>query len=325
MKLSIIIPVYNVAAFLPETLESIQNQTAREFELILVDDGSTDGSGAICDAFAQKDSRLRVIHQKNAGVSAARNAGVAAATGDYIGFVDSDDIIEKDMFAVMLAWAEKEQADVVQCQHDRNNSLNGCSRSETTQTLEGKAFVRRIFIKNGGDYTNQVALWSKIYRRELFEGIVFPVGHTYEDEQETYKLCLKAKKIVEIPDVLYHYVKRENSIITGVSAKKMLHKQAALLDRLEYLPKQMPELEEHCSKSFLSYCVYSFCRMYERDEETELKQAIAVLLSQKDRLKPYVNKYDKLYLPLLKWHWGRKWVLGNDYEPIQKFIRGIKK
>ena len=323
MKLSIIIPVYNVAAFLPETLQSVLGQAFRDFELILVDDGSNDGSGDICDRCAASDSRVRVLHQQNAGVSAARNRGVAAATGDYIGFVDSDDIIEQDMFAVLTAVAEEENADVVQCQHDRSPELNGLRRSDSREYLNGEALVKRIFTKSGGDYTNQVALWSKIYRRALFEGITFPVGRTYEDEQETYKLCLKAEKIVEVPDVLYHYIKRENSIITGISSVKMLHKQAALLDRLHYLPQRMPELKENCAVSFLRFSENVLCRMYQQGDLEETKKAIGVLLSQKKQLP--LSKYEKIYLPCLKTKWGRKWILQKNFEPIQRILRGFKK
>lgn len=324
MKLSIIIPVYNVAAFLPETLECVLGQTFRDFELLLIDDGSTDESGEICDRYAQKDNRVRVIHQKNMGVSAARNTGVAAATGEYIGFVDSDDITEADMFDVMLQIAQKENADIVQCQHDREYQLNGLPRTQTRETLDGPAFVRRMFTKTGGAYTNEVALWSKIYRRELFAGITFPVGRTYEDEQETYKLCLKAEKIIETQDVLYHYIKRENSIITGVSAKKMLHKQAALLDRLLYLPTQLPDLAQKCAESFLRFSESILCQMYKQGDKQETDQAIDVLVAQKKRLKPYLNKYERLYLPALKRNWARNVILKNDFEPIQNQIRRLK-
>jgi hypothetical protein len=199
-----------------------------------VDAGSADGSGEICDCYAARDVRVRVIHQKNAGVSAARNAGVAAAKGDFIGFTDSDDIIEADMYAVMMKLQEAYGADVVQCQHDRADCINGNPRAAEMTFLDGEGFVWRMFTKTGGDYTNQVALWSKVYRRELFEGITFPVGRVYEDEQETYKLCLKAGKIVETPDILYHYIKRENSIITGISARKMLKNPEHLLDHQAY-------------------------------------------------------------------------------------------
>ena len=120
MLLSIIIPIYNVKNFLPETLENVLTQIFKDFELILVDDGSTDGSGEICDIFAKKDSRVKVIHKENGGVSTARNTGVEAAQGKYIGFVDSDDLIEPNMFEILVKLAEENSAQVVECSHNRN-------------------------------------------------------------------------------------------------------------------------------------------------------------------------------------------------------------
>lgn len=323
MKLSIIIPVYNVADWLPETVDSVLDQTFRDFELILVDDGATDGSGQICDDYAAKDPRVRVIHQKNAGVSAARNTGVAAAKGDYIGFTDSDDIIENDMYALLVSLAEEHDADVVQCQHDRADTLNGAERSRQIRVMSGEEFVCRMFTKTGGDYTNQVALWSKIYKKELFDGIVFPAGQVYEDEQETYKLCLKAVRLVETDDVLYHYIKRENSIITGVSAKKRLDKQRALGDRLDYLPARMPQLTEACCRSYLNYVQMSLCRMYEAGETSAVKESIRMLKARRGQLAPALSLYEKIYFPFLGWMDG--WILRNDFAPIQKLAAKIKK
>lgn len=324
MKLSIIIPVYNVRQWLEETVSSVLGQTFRDFELILVDDGASDGSAELCDAFALMDSRVRVLHQQNAGVSAARNAGLDAATGEYIGWVDSDDIVEADMFQRMLLLAEKHEADIVQCQHDRACVLNGRQRSDTVALLDGAGFVRRMFTKQGGAYTNQVALWSKIYRRELWDDIRFPVGQVYEDEMQTYKVCLKAEKIVETEDVLYHYVKRENSIITGESHKKMLDKQKALADRLVYLPERVPKLEAPCAQTFLSFSANILCQMYRLGDIPSVQQALALLLAHGGLVRKYASKYDRIYLSLMKSKRGRSWVLSNDFEPIQKMIRRLK-
>lgn len=323
VRLSIIIPVYNVEQWLSETIDSVLAQTYGDFELILVDDGATDGSGEICDRYAAQDSRVRVIHQKNAGVSAARNAGVAAAKGDYIGFTDSDDIIERDMYAVMMGLAEKHNADVVQCFHDRAGVLNGADRSAAAEVMDGPAFVRRMFTKTGGDYTNQVALWSKVYRREMFSGITFPVGRVYEDEQETYKLCLNAKILVETPNILYHYIKRENSIITGISARKMLDKQLALLDRMNNLPKRIPELERECCESFMRYSEGTLCRLYKANEKAAVRRGLQVLLSEIKRLKPYMNRYERLYFALLPK--CKRWILGNEFAPIQNWLAKLRK
>ena len=323
MKLSIIIPVYNVADWLPDTLDSVLAQTFRDFELILVDDGATDGSGEICDSYAARDARVRVIHQKNAGVSAARNTGVAAARGEYIGFTDSDDIIEKDMYAVMMSLAEKHNADVVQCQHDRANTLNAMDRQEDVLLMTGEAFVRRIFKKTGRNYTNQVSLCTKVFRKTLFEGVFFPNGQVYEDEQETYKLCLKAVRLVETQDILYHYIKRENSIITGESPRKRLDKQKALADRLHYLPQRLPDLEEACARSYLSYSQRMLCRLCEEGEKDALRQGIRALKAEESRVRPVFTRYEKIYWPFL----GRLdgWILKNEFAPIQNLAAKIKK
>lgn len=320
--MSIIIPVYNVAAYLPAAIESVLGQTFEDFELILVDDGATDGSGALCDGFARADSRVRAIHQENAGVSAARNTGLEAARGDYIGWVDSDDLIERDMLSRMITLAEEHGADIVQCEHDRSGSLNDAERTETVEIMDGPAFVRRIFTKQGGRYTNQVALWSKLYRKELFDGIRFPEGRVYEDEQQTYKVCLRAEKIVETPDVLYHYVRREDSIITGETPKKMLDKQQALLDRLHYLPEKLPDTRENCARSFIGFSRNILCRLYQAREREAVEQAQAVLLAEKEILTPYLDRYEELYLPLLRI--ARGWILGNEFMPIQKALGRIK-
>lgn len=324
MLLSIIIPVYNVEKYLAVTLKNILNQSFTDYELLLIDDGSADGSSDICDEFAKSDSRVRIIHQQNAGVSAARNMGVASAKGRYIGFVDSDDLIEPNMFEILISIAEEYQADIVQCRHNRMDSVQKVTYSNVKRIIDGSMFVKELFDYNGGEYTNQVALWSKIYRRELFSGILFPKGRTYEDEQETYKICLKANKIIQIPDELYHYVRRENSIITGVSLKKMLDKQMALLDRLDYLPAKMPELEEKCARSFIVYSEGIICQLYDSREHEGLEDAIDNLLSRKKLIQPYLSKYEKIYYIFLRHVLVQKVILGNQFMPIQKFFAKVK-
>lgn len=323
-KLSIIVPIYNVAEYIEETLSNVLSQTFHDYELILVDDGSTDGSGEICDAFAMQDERIVVIHQKNAGVSAARNAGVSAAKGKYIGFVDSDDLIEPKMFSVLVEIANCNGADVVQCRHNRLDVVQNISGSGVERVINGKQFVREMFSYRGGEYTNQVALWSKIYRRELFVNVHFPEGRTYEDEQETYKLCLFAEKIVQIPDELYHYVRRENSIITGISAKKMIDKQLALMDRMYYLSAQMPELREKCVSTFVGYSKGIMCRLYEAKDDENLQEAIGYVVQNQKQIAPHLNKYDRFYLPLLGNSMARNWILANDFQPVQNVLAKLK-
>lgn len=319
--LSIIMPIYNSGEYLSATLENVLAQNYEKYELILVDDGSTDGSGALCDEFAERDPRIRVIHQKNAGLSAARNAGLDAAEGEYVGFVDSDDLIEPEMFSTLTGIAAQYDADIVQCRHDRLDSVQGVTYSGGERIVDGRTFVREIFEHEGKEATNQVAQWSKIYRRELFDGVRLPVGRYFEDEWTTYRICLKADKIVLIHDELYHYVKRENSIITAATAKSLRDKQDALADRMAFLPKLLPELEEKCVRSFLGYSEHVICRLYERHEEEMLHEAIDAVMVNWKAVKPHMNKYEKIYFPLLRFECGRNWILKNEFEPIQNILR----
>ncbi len=325
MRLSIIIPVYNVASYLKETVQSVLGQTYTDFELILVDDGSTDGSGELCNTLSARDGRIRVIHQKNSGVSVARNTGIAAVRGEYIGFVDSDDLIEPDMYAILMSLADSTDADIVQCRHNRNNRIENKPRILDVTYKNGEQFVTDILKHTGREYTNQVSLCSKMFKKGLFESIKFPPGQDYEDEQETYKICLKAKKIALISDELYHYVKRENSIITGVSCKKMLDKQTALCDRLHYLPQVLPELKDLCARSF---CNYSFCilsQLYAEKDFVSYKKAKAVLLAERRLIKKSETIYGKLYLYWLTIPGLEQWLMKTSCEPIQGLIRKIKR
>lgn len=325
MNLSIIIPVYNVSQYLSITIDNVLSQTYKDFELILVDDGSTDGSGELCDLFASKDSRVHVIHQKNSGVSVARNTGVATAKGRYIGFVDSDDLIEPGMYKVMVDVAEMDKADVVQCRHNRLNSVQNITFSEEKRIIDGGTFVHEMFDYSGGEYTNQVALWSKIYKRELFNYVHFPDGQTYEDEQETYKLCLHADKIVQIPDELYHYVRRENSIITGISGKKMIDKQLSLKDRLTYLPSVIPDLQEKCASIFIGYSKGIMCQLYENNDYKNLDIATKNIHSCMALIKPYLNKYDRLYFFIIKrFPLFKGLIFKNRFSPIQNTLAKVK-
>lgn len=327
MLLSIITPVYNVAPFLSATIESILHQTFRDFELILVDDGSTDGSERISHHYASLDSRIRVIHQDNQGVSIARNKGIEMSNGDIIGFVDGDDIISQDMYQNMIAIMLQSEAEIVQCGHDRYSnciisSPNGQNLSY--KCISGKEFVMQMFDKHGAEYTNQVALWSKIYKRNIIETIHFPEGQTYEDEHETYKACFSACKIAMTDAVYYHYIKRENSIITGISPIKLLDKQKALLDRCMWLPLRMPELHHQCFTHFIEYSKHILCELWRSRCMDEFNQAMHIFFNTKDKYEIYLNRYDQFYINLLRHNIGRSWIMENNFAPIQYYIRKLK-
>lgn len=184
-KLSVIIPVYNGEKYLQKCVESVQKQTLRELEIILVDDGSTDQSGAICDELARKDSRIRVLHQSNAGVSAARNAGIVAAKGEYLGFVDADDSIVPEMYASLLQIAQETDSDIVMCDATTVYT-NGRTEPDTiTQLPESR------IIKNN-DWTPQLLMemagsaWRCIYRytdKLRNHTVAFPLGVKFSEDR----------------------------------------------------------------------------------------------------------------------------------------------
>lgn len=209
--ISVIVPVYNVAEYLPECVDSIINQTYKNLEIILVDDGSTDACPDICDEYAKRDSRIRVIHKKNGGLSDARNAGLDICTGEWIGFVDSDDYIARDMYEKLYASAVEVQADVSVCQSikDKNGKLSYYKYKRETEVLSSmEEMINRMFC--GGTQTISACL--KLYRKTIFSNLRFPVGKTNEDAFLILSILEKISKMVIIPHALYYYRLRIGSI-----------------------------------------------------------------------------------------------------------------
>jgi glycosyltransferase involved in cell wall biosynthesis len=229
-KISVIIPVYNVEGYLLQCLDSVLSQSYADLQIILIDDGSIDRSGEICDAYAAKDSRVVVIHQKNGGAAAAKNAGLRVATGKYLSFVDSDDYLEQDAYAHMIALLETQQADVIQCAFrdvyvDKSvphTVLGNQMDFSSTEYLEQ-------FTK---DWTCGL-LWDKLYVRSIFDGIFFEEGHKIDDEYFTYRGIMNARKIVRDNFVVYNYRKRRSSVMYSPESGKQIVK-----DRIDYLSKR---------------------------------------------------------------------------------------
>lgn len=239
MKLSIIVPVYQVEAHIDECITSILDQTFRDFELILVDDGSLDRCPAICDVYAQKDSRIRVIHQKNQGLSAARNTGLQAARGDYIGFVDSDDFIEASMYEKLLDNLEREKADISVCGRYKvwGDKKIQEQKSNVYKVMDSAQALALMNTNVLGYF--DVAAWDKIYKRSCFKGIEFPEGKLCEDWFVMYKLFFNAHRIVYDSMPLYNYRQRTGSITHGKKVNTM--SLAASLEVLNFVRTQQPQ------------------------------------------------------------------------------------
>ena len=221
--LSIIVPVYDVENYLQKCIDSILAQTFTDFELILVEDGSPDGCPALCDAAAAKDARIRVLHQKNGGLSAARNAGLDAARGAWIGFVDSDDYIAPEMYEAMYQAVQNTGADLALCDYAEVDEAGVPCQSMHVR-LEKKDFTGRELLKNATDSMIQPA-WNKLYRRAVFAQLRYPEGKLNEDLFLIPKICLQIQKAVVMPKALYYYVQRGGSIMNG--SKTLRHFDAA--------------------------------------------------------------------------------------------------
>ena len=208
--ISIIVPVYKVEKFLPECVESILAQTYKNFELFLVDDGSPDKCGEICDEYAKKDKRITVIHKENGGLSDARNAAMDKVHGEYLTFIDSDDFIHEDYLKRMVYCVKKFDADIVQCDFTRDRESLGCQNQTNKFIKLNNDEILREYLHFKAP---KVFAWGKLYKTSLFNGIRFPFGLIDEDNFTTYKLFYLSKTFVKINHGLYYYRVNQNSIM----------------------------------------------------------------------------------------------------------------
>lgn len=214
--ISIIIPVYNVEKYLDECIQSIVRQTYANIEIILVNDGSTDCSGTKCEEWRKKDSRIRVIHKENGGLADARNAGVAIANGEYIGFVDSDDKIECDMYEELLRLCKKYDVPLACARFDVFGLEDNMEMSPETGKEEVLSAhdLLEIILWPWVDQSRfaSISVWDRLYRKDIIADLLFPKGKVFEDIVYSTKAIIAAKRVAYINKVLYHYRIREESI-----------------------------------------------------------------------------------------------------------------
>lgn len=253
--LSVIVPVYNVENYLSLCIGSLADQTYANLEVLLVDDGSTDGSGAICDQWAARDSRIRVIHKENGGAGVARNLAMDLAAGELITFADSDDYVLPDMYAHLYSLMG-EDADIAECGYllfsgqelPRADAGDGNPRSYSPEEAMGLHIRDEIF---------QQTIWNKLYRREVLEGLRFPVGNLIDDEFFTYRAIGNARKLVHSDRRLYGYRQQAGSVMHRPYSLKRLQGLDAKLQRLDYLTREMPNLVEEGKRDLLFSCLIS--------------------------------------------------------------------
>ncbi|MBP3616367.1 MAG: glycosyltransferase family 2 protein [Alphaproteobacteria bacterium] len=257
-KISIIVPVYNVQKYLDKCLKSIISQTLTDIEIILVDDGSTDSSGLICDKYAKKDKRIKVIHQKNARQGAARNAGIKLATGDYIGFVDSDDYITSDMFEKLYKKAYIYDADIVMC--DYANVKNGIVKYHRSRIAKQFLRIMGFFdikkINPQPDSRGKFAIMSsccnKIFKKDLAKKYLhFPEKLSFEDSTPVFHTLAMANKIAVVNERLYFYVSNQSTTKSN---------DARVLDLITVDSMMVDNLHNFDYGYFTKFCVIGLIR-----------------------------------------------------------------
>lgn len=287
-KISIIVPVYNVEKYIEQCLLSIQNQSFRDFEVLIVNDGSTDNSASICKRFCETDNRFMLYSQPNGGLSAARNTGIRRAQGELLLFVDSDDYIHPQMCEILYQNMDFCQADISICGFRRikeeTKNYFDLSAEQKLDVCSGKEGCRNIY---AGRSVESVVAWNKLYKRELFRDILYPEGKIHEDEFVTYKLLYFAKRVVYTNLELYYYMQRSDSIMQKRYGKEHM----VMLEMAEesisfYLEHSEKELARLAMNRALGLCTMLYDKYGQVHEEKQQKK---VLKKYRIFLSKYLN------------------------------------
>lgn len=242
--ISVIVPVYNIEKYVDRCVESIVNQTYKNLEIILVDDGSSDRSACICDQWKERDTRIKVIHKRNGGLSDARNRGIKSAKGNYYSFVDGDDMLDSQMIEKLYNALILANADVSMCRMEKIEQFKRYATREFLDNniskieLDGVEAIR-LLLREKID----CSACLKLYKKEMFSNLEFPYGKTNEDFALMYKLFYKTQKIIYISDILYYYYFRENSITSSSFSEKQFDKIDNCIEMLEYIKFNLPEIK----------------------------------------------------------------------------------
>ena len=295
---SVIVPIYNVELYLSKCINSIINQTYSNLEIILVDDGSTDNCGIICDKYAKEDNRIVVIHKSNGGLSSARNAGLDASNGELIGFVDADDYLELNMYEKLIENMNQYNSDIAICDYYfvRNNKININSK-----------FENNMFVSVGKEKFNNVQneysritepSWNKLYKSILFENIRYPKGKIFEDSYILCDILDKAKNVSYLLEPLYYYVYRKNSIIHSFSVRHF-NSVDSINKRIKFFnDKRYYDLAKEEKNRKMNCLIINLSKMKRygiKDKKIEKKYYQELVNTNKEVKWKGTTKYNKFY------------------------------
>lgn len=298
--ISIIIPVYKVEEYIDECVNSLINQTYKNIEIILVDDGSPDSCGDICEKYKEMDSRIVVLHKKNGGLSDARNAGMQIANGNYFVFVDSDDYVSNKYVEILYNALNKDNADIAVAEmikfYDNDNPEEFIESEEPDVILYSSRDIMNLYFTDKA--ATMTSAWGKIYKRNLFNEIQYPKGKLHEDEFTTYKLMHKAEKIAYVNIPLYFYRQRNNSIINSKYNVRRLDVLDAYKERLDFFKEFYSEIYSIASAHYLNRLLICYNDVREINKEESEKVKIRFKAFYKtSKLECKLSSKDKF-----KWH-----------------------
>ena len=286
--ISVVIPVYRVVQYLRRCVDSVLAQTYTQIEVILVDDGSPDGCPAICDAYAREDGRVRVIHQKNAGLSGARNRGIEAAEGEWLAFVDSDDYLAPEFLERLYRACVDTDSEMSVCRWEYvkgEQPIPECG-SGAVRTYSGREMLANLYRPDGAYF---VVAWNKLYRRELFQDIRYPLGRIHEDEATTYRVYARVNRAAYVDSSLYGYFVTPTSITRGFNPKRM-DWVYAVAERMDFFEKRgYRELMEPGLRAFAdgSIDIYFGLRDHLPGSEKQQQEIRAFVRQGLKRVHPY--------------------------------------
>ncbi|MDE7017261.1 MAG: glycosyltransferase [Lachnospiraceae bacterium] len=308
IKISVIVPVYNTVDYLERCVDSIRNQTYENLEILLIDDGSTDGTGQLCDILAKQDNRIRVYHKANGGASSARNVGIQNAIGDYIGFIDSDDYMDTDIYQSMIELIMEKEYAIVQMSRDErdeagNRLADVCVPPKEVRFCDTSNFIRELLLHQA-----DCSFCTKLVKRELFGKHRFPEGKLNEDFKLLIPLLLQTEGIAILPKQAYHVVYRSDSTTRKHSENRFSRVFIDIIDNADEMQslvdERFPELHD-CAVRFNLYQRLEYMLhipipqmtdqdMFYRGVKKYLRQHILDTMSN-----PYLTKKNRQYLLLL--------------------------
>ncbi|WP_139368260.1 glycosyltransferase [Evansella clarkii] len=277
-EISVIVPVHNAGPYLRDCVDSILAQTFTNLEIILVNDGSSDNSASICEEYREKDNRVTVIHQNYEGVSSARNTGVAAARGNYIGFVDGDDYIVPHMYEELHSLCENTDSDIAVCRLAReiDEKIINTAFNEFTKEMDHIEALRELF--KGKLY--RFSLCNKLFKKSCFHNIQFPEGRLHEDLSTTYRLFTNSSKTVFKEFIGYIYVKRSNSILTSTFSEKRLDAFTGWEEIVDYMTAEYPQLSDEVLAAFTYGCIDNMYYIMNQVEDRNKQQYFLSAIQQ---------------------------------------------